>query len=104
MGIESGGVTRVKIFNQTYDIRADDSDYVERLAGLVDERMLEISKLTPTVDSLKVAILAALNIADELLAVQEKLGRLETGIDEQNARLASCIQNLAESSQPEAPE
>jgi len=104
MGIESGGVTRVKIFNQTYDIRADDSAYVERLASLVDERMLEISKLTPTVDSLKVAILAALNIADELLAVQEKLGRLETGIDEQNTRLASCIENLAESSQPEAPE
>ncbi len=103
MSIESGGVTRVKIFNQTYDMRADDSDYVERLAHLVDERMLEISQLTPTVDSLKVAILAALNIADELLAVQEKLGRLETGIDEQNARLASCLENLARSSHPEAP-
>ena len=62
MGVESGGVTRVRIFNQTYDIRADDSSYVEELARMVDERMLEISKMTPTVDSLKVSILAALNL------------------------------------------
>lgn len=103
MGVESGGVTRVTIFNQTYDIRADDSNYVERLARMVDERMLEISKMTPTVDSLKVSILAALNLADELLAVREKLGQLETGIEEQNARLTSFIEELVEPGDAEAP-
>ena len=103
MGVESGGVTRVRIFNQTYDIRADDSSYVEELARMVDERMLEISKMTPTVDSLKVSILAALNLADELLVVREQLGQLETGIEEQNARLASCIEGLVVSGEPEAP-
>ena len=103
MGVESGGVTRVTIFNQTYDIRADDSEYVERIARMVDERMLEISKMTPTVDSLKVSILAALNLADELLAVREKLEQMETGIEEQNARLAACLEDLVESGDPEAP-
>jgi cell division protein ZapA len=103
MSADTAGVTRVKIFNQTYDIRADDAEYVESLAQFVDERMLEISKLTPTVDSLKVAILAALNIVDELFAVQAKLERLETGINEQNNRLASCTERLVESSHPEAP-
>lgn len=103
MGVDSGGVTRVKIFNRTYDIVGDDSDYVERLARILDERMLEVSKLTPTVDSLKVAILAALNLADEMLALEQKIEGLELGIEEQNARLASCVEDLIEPGQPEAP-
>ena len=58
---------RVEIYNQTYNIRSDgDSEYIMRLAEFVDNRMREISSYTLTVDSLKVAILAALHIADEL--------------------------------------
>ena len=52
---------RVEIYNQTYNIRSDgDSEYVIGLAEFVDRRMREISSGTLTVDSLKVAILAAL--------------------------------------------
>src|ERR671928_150268 len=51
---------RVEIYNQTYNIRSDgDSEYVIGLAEFVDRRMREISSGTLTVDSLKVAILAA---------------------------------------------
>ena len=58
---------RVEIYNQTYNIRSDgDSEYLTKLADFVDNRMREISSGTLTVDSLKVAILAALHIADEL--------------------------------------
>ena len=58
---------RVEIYNQTYNIRSDgDSEYITELAEFVDNRMREISSGTLTVDSLKVAILAALHIADEL--------------------------------------
>ena len=58
---------RVEIYNQTYNIRSDgDSEYLMQLADFVDGRMREISSGTLTVDSLKVAILAALHIADEL--------------------------------------
>src|SRR6201982_4283394 len=58
---------RVEIYNQTYNIRSDgDTEYIIQLAEFVDSRMREISSGTLTVDSLKVAILAALHIADEL--------------------------------------
>lgn len=57
---------RVEIYNQTYSIRSDgDNDYIQDLASYVDSKMREISSGTMTVDSLKVAILAALHIADE---------------------------------------
>src|SRR5436190_19870512 len=57
---------RVEIYNQTYSIRSDgDNNYILDLAEYVDSKMREISSGTLTVDSLKVAILAALHIADE---------------------------------------
>ncbi len=57
---------RVEIYNQTYSIRSDgDNEYILGLADYVDSKMREISSGTLTVDSLKVAILAALHIADE---------------------------------------
>ena len=65
--IDAAPTIRVEIYNQTYNIRSDgDSDYISELAEYVDSRMREISSGTLTVDSLKVAILAALYIADEL--------------------------------------
>ena len=64
---------RVEIYNQTYNIRSDgDNDYILRLAEYVDGKMREISSGTLTVDSLKVAILAALHIADEYHQLKNK--------------------------------
>ena len=83
---------RVEIYNQTYNIRSDgDSEYVTGLAEFVDQRMREISSGTLTVDSLKVAILAALHIADEL----HRLKRLHEQADTQLAsRSAECAEML----------
>ena len=83
---------RVEIYNQTYNIRSDgDSEYVTSLAEFVDQRMREISSGTLTVDSLKVAILAALHIADEL----HRLKRLHEQADSQLAsRCAECAEML----------
>jgi cell division protein ZapA len=83
---------RVEIYNQTYNIRSDgDSEYVTGLAEFVDQRMREISSGTLTVDSLKVAILAALHIADEL----HRLKRLHQQTDSQLAsRSAECAEML----------
>ena len=83
---------RVEIYNQTYNIRSDgDSEYVTSLAEFVDQRMREISSGTLTVDSLKVAILAALHIADEL----HRLKRLHEQADSQLAsRSAECAEML----------
>jgi len=60
-------LVQVEIYNQTYSIRSDgDNNYILGLAEYVDSKMREIASGTMTVDSLKVAILASLHIADEL--------------------------------------
>jgi cell division protein ZapA len=56
----------VEIFGQTYSVRGDgDPNYLMELARLVDSRMREVAAQVATVDPMKIAILAALNIADE---------------------------------------
>jgi cell division protein ZapA len=68
-----GTVTQVEIFGQTYSVRADgDSSYVHDLARFVDSRMREVADRTATVDTTKIAILAALNITDDLKQVERQ--------------------------------
>ncbi|HEY0143403.1 MAG TPA: cell division protein ZapA [Thermoanaerobaculia bacterium] len=58
--------TTVEIFGQAYHVRGDgDPNYLLELAQFVDTRMREVAAQVATVDPLKIAILAALNIADE---------------------------------------
>jgi len=88
----SSPTIRVEIYNQTYNIRSDgDTEYIIQLAEFVDSRMREISSGTLTVDSLKVAILAALHIADEL----HRLKNMHEQADSQlGARSAECAEML----------
>ena len=65
---ETSGATSVTIYGRTYQLRGhDDPDYLIELAAMVDERMREVVAATGTADTLKVAILAALNLADETM-------------------------------------
>ncbi|MFN2456085.1 MAG: cell division protein ZapA [Pyrinomonadaceae bacterium] len=58
---------RVNIFDQIYSLRSPSGGaHVERMAKIVDERMRQISSHTTTFDLARIAVLAALNIADEL--------------------------------------
>jgi|SRR5215467_1592795 cell division protein ZapA len=58
--------TAVEIFGQTYNVRGEgDPNYLAELARFVDSRMRDVAAEVATVDPLKIAILAALNIADE---------------------------------------
>jgi len=58
--------TSVEIFGQSYNVRGEgDPDYLTELAQFVDSRMREVAAQVATVDPVKIAILAALNIADE---------------------------------------
>ena len=58
--------TEVEIFGQTYNVRGEgDPNYLAELARFVDSRMREVASQVATVDPVKIAILAALNIADE---------------------------------------
>jgi len=63
---EQGQLIEVMIFGQKYTLKGQGANNdIQQVAGYVDRKMKDISEGTSTVDSLKVAILAALNIADE---------------------------------------
>jgi cell division protein ZapA len=62
----------VEIYDQPYHLRGQDSAYIERLANLVDTKMRAVAAQGTTVDSLRVAVLAAINIADELMTLQAR--------------------------------
>lgn len=70
---------QVLIYDQQYNMRGElDPEYIRMLARFVDERMRSIAARGQTVDSLRTAILAALNIADDyhrLLASHEAATR-----------------------------
>ena len=65
-------VVTVEIRGQRYPIRSSlDTQYVTGLAVYVDEKMRAASESAPSGDSLRLAVLAALNIADELFRCQD---------------------------------
>jgi cell division protein ZapA len=69
---DPGRVISVEIHGQRYPIRSGlDPDYVNQLARYVDDRMRAAAESTPTGDSLRLAVLTALNIADELFRCRD---------------------------------
>lgn len=70
--MSEGRLIPVEIHGQRYPIRSGlDPDYVARLARYVDEKIRAAAETTPTGDSLRLAVLAALNIADELFRCRD---------------------------------
>ena len=85
-------VTTVTIFHQTFSVRSGDNpEYVHELARYVDEKMSELAEQTLTVDTLKIAILAALNIADDYFSSREELEQLEHRVSESTSRLTELL-------------
>jgi cell division protein ZapA len=88
-----GGPTKVEIFGQTYSIQGElDAKYVQRLAKYVGEKMQAIADVTKTVDTQKVAVLAALAIADELHSMQRDRGDREELLSEQAERCLTLVE------------
>lgn len=84
----------VEIYDQTYRLRGTDREYLERLAAMVDARMRSVAAHGRTVDSLRVAVLAALNIADELARLEERYAAV-TRSGESAASLRSRAHSLS---------
>ncbi len=60
---------KIEIYDQIYNLQSDqDEAYVRALAAHLDGKMRAVAEATGAVDSLRVAILAALNITDELFS------------------------------------
>jgi cell division protein ZapA len=67
-------LVHVEIFGQTYAVRAGgEPGFVEELAAQVDAQMREVSKQSGAVDTVRIAVLAALNIASELRDARARL-------------------------------
>lgn len=92
---ETAQSIRVEIYNQTYNIRSDgDNEYILRLAEFVDSKMREISSGTLTVDSLKVAILAALHIADEYHRLKSQHEMTDQQLASRSAECTELLDSL----------
>lgn len=88
--------TEVEIFGTVYHVRGrDDGEYLQGLARLVDRKMREIAGQVTTVDTAKIAILAALNLADELSRCQMQHGG-RVGIEERVAAMAAELTEALE--------
>ena len=86
---------RVEIYNQTYSIRSDgDNEYIQDLAEYVDAKMREISSGTMTVDSLKVAILAALHIADEFYQLKHVQAQNDAQLATRSAECSELLDRI----------
>jgi len=84
---------KVQIYGQTFSLQGElDEAYVRKLAAYVDAKMRAVSDITPTVDTQKVAILAALAIADELHSLKKERGEREELLKEQAERCLTLVE------------
>ena len=85
---------RVEIYDQNYHLRGTDPEYIQDLAEYVDAKMRLISQQAATVDSLKVAVLAALNIADELHMLKRKYDSLSQDYSARAEHLSGALDEV----------
>lgn len=80
---------KIQIYDQSYNVNADgNEEYLTELAAYVDGKMRSIADSTRMVDSLKVAVLAALNIADETFTMRKRQQETERPLRQ---RVENCI-------------
>ena len=95
MSSEGGRVVPVEIQGQRYPLRsALEPEYVVRLAAYVDEKMRAAADATPTGDSVRLAVLAALNIADELFRCREANRQRDGQLAERAGELERLVDRL----------
>ncbi len=87
---------QVEIYGQVYSIKgAGDPDHIRQLAAYVDTKMKDIEKGTGTVDPHRVAILAALTIAEELQHFRSQCSDLEITADNVLKRLLNLTEGVS---------
>jgi len=91
---------RVVIYDQEYFMRgALDKEYIQKLAKYLDAKMRDIAGRRRTVDSLRVAVLAALNIADEYHQVkakyEETTKRVDQKVEDCSRMLDRCLKEVS---------
>lgn len=92
----SAGSIRVDIYDQSYNLRGSDADYIVKLAEYVDLKMRAVAEKTATVDSLRVAVLAALNIADEFHLLKKKYDSVASTYEKRANSLSDMLDEIIE--------
>jgi len=90
---------RIDIYDQSYNVNpGQDEQHVQKLAAYVDEKMREVADATHMVDSLKVAVLAALNMADELFTLRERQQQIEGPLSKRVERCVALVEQALDHS------
>jgi cell division protein ZapA len=90
---QSGSV-RVEIFDQAYNLRGSDPDYIMKLAEYVDSKMRAVAEATNTIDTVRLAVLAALNIADEYHLLKRGQDNGATDFQNRAHRLSKALDEV----------
>jgi len=86
-------LVEIKVFGQTYTVKTDaEEGYIQEVARYVNEKMDEVLKKTKSVSTLNVAILTALNIADDLLKERERKSALLREVETKSKDLVEKIE------------
>lgn len=89
---------QVKIYGKEYTIRStEDPDYVQEVARYVDSKMMEVDRSGESSSPIQVAVLAAMNITDELFAERNSAGGIVTDLDERSKELSERISSVLKS-------
>ena len=98
MSINATVATDVEIFGAVYHVRGEqDPERLRDLAAFVDRRMQDVAQQVATVDTAKIAILAALNIADELFGARKRQEGERVEIEGKVTALAAELESVLES-------
>jgi len=85
---------RVEIFDQAYNLRGSDPEYILQLAEYVDAKMRAVAEATNTIDTVRLAVLAALNIADEYHILKRKQESGTTDYQKRAHQLANALDEV----------
>jgi len=87
---------RVEIFDHAYNLRGTDPEHIQRLGEYVDGKMRAVAQQSTTVDSARLAVLAAINIADELHALMQKYENVAQEYNQRARELAAALDEALE--------
>lgn len=83
----------VQILGQNYSIKTDEDEaYIKQLAHYVDSKLKEVYSAAPNSNHVKVAIIAALGIADELFKSKSEMESFDKIIEEKTRVLSSLLE------------
>jgi cell division protein ZapA len=91
--VEKSSKVRVSIFGNTYNIQGEaDPEYIQSLASFLNAKMNEVSDSMPSASTMQIAILAALNIADEYFQLRDIQSTVTNDIEKRTNALISMLE------------